>query len=89
MPARPKTSDAQIIRAARELIEREGRDGFSMTDVAAAVGIRAQSLYSRSSLISGVEVEVCNEIASIGLHHHPAIPPTVSRWKVTSSGTTI
>jgi AcrR family transcriptional regulator len=68
MPARPKTSDEQIVQATRELIEREGRDGFSMTDVATAVGIRAPSLHSRfkdrASLISGVEVEVCNEIAT-------------------------
>lgn len=68
MPARPKTSDAQIIRAARELIERNGRHDFSMTDVASAVGIRTPSLYGRfkdrASLISGVEVQVCNEVTT-------------------------
>lgn len=69
MPARPKTTDLQIVHAARHLIERHGRDGFSMNDVAAAVGIRAPSLYGRfkdrASLLGVVELEVCAEIASL------------------------
>src|SRR5271156_1667759 len=69
MPAHPKTTDAQIVHAARQLVEREGRDGFSMNDVAAAVGIRAPSLYGRfkdrASLLGVVELEVCAEIAGL------------------------
>jgi AcrR family transcriptional regulator len=68
MPARPKTSDAEIIRATRDLIERDGRNGLSMINVASAVGIRTPSLYSRfkdrKSLLGGVEVEVCNEVTA-------------------------
>ena len=44
---RPKTEDAQIVQVALGLVERLGRDGFTMNDVAGAVGIRAPSLYGR------------------------------------------
>jgi len=47
MPAHPKTTDAQIVQAARRLVDSQGRDGFSMNEVAAAVAIRAPSLYGR------------------------------------------
>lgn len=67
MPAHPKTTDAQIVQATRRLIEREGRDGFSMNDVAKAVGIRAPSLYGRfkdrASLLGAVELHVCGDLA--------------------------
>lgn len=66
MPAHPKTTDAQIVKAARRLVEREGRDGFSMNDVAESVGIRAPSLYGRfkdrASLLSAVELHLCAEL---------------------------
>jgi AcrR family transcriptional regulator len=66
MPAHPKTTDAQVVKAARRLVEREGRDGFSMNDVAASVGIRAPSLYGRfkdrASLLGAVELQVCAEL---------------------------
>lgn len=69
MPAHPKTTDVQIVQAARQLVEREGRDGFSMNDVAASVGIRAPSLYGRfkdrASLIAAVELQVCAELADL------------------------
>jgi AcrR family transcriptional regulator len=69
MPAHPKTTDTQIIQAARRLVEREGRDGFSMNDVAAAVGIRAPSLYGRfkdrASLLAAVELSVCAELEDL------------------------
>src|SRR5579871_6625833 len=67
MPAHPKTTDAQIVHAARRLVESRGRDGFSMNDVAASVGIRAPSLYGRfkdrATLLSAVEVQMCAEFA--------------------------
>jgi AcrR family transcriptional regulator len=69
MPARPKTTEAQIVQAACQLIERKGRDGFSMNDVAEAVGIRAPSLYGRfkdrASLLGAVELHVCAELADL------------------------
>jgi AcrR family transcriptional regulator len=69
MPAHPKTTDAQIVQAARHLVEREGRDGFSMNDVATSVGIRAPSLYGRfkdrASLLAAVELQVCAELAGL------------------------
>ena len=69
MPAQPKTTDAQIVQAARHLVEREGRDGFSMHDVAASVGIRAPSLYGRfkdrASLLGALELSACAELAAL------------------------
>jgi AcrR family transcriptional regulator len=69
MPAPPKTTDEQIVQAARQLIERDGRDGFSMRDVAALVGIRAPSLYGRfkdrDSLVGAVELQLFVELAGL------------------------
>jgi AcrR family transcriptional regulator len=47
MPAPPKTSDEDVLRAARQVLERGGAELFSMQDVAVAVGVRAPSLYKR------------------------------------------
>jgi AcrR family transcriptional regulator len=69
MPAHPKTTDAQIVQAVRHLVENKGRDGFSMNDVAASVGIRAPSLYgrfeNRATLLAAVELQVCAELADL------------------------
>ncbi len=69
MPAHPKTTDAQIIHAARQLVEDEGRDGFSMSDVAVAVGVRTPSLYGRfqdrAGLLNAVELQVWTELAGL------------------------
>ena len=69
MPARAKTTDAEIVQAARQLVEREGRDGFTMNDVAASVGIRAPSLYgrfeNRATLLVAVEIQICAELATL------------------------
>jgi AcrR family transcriptional regulator len=66
MPAPPKTSDAEIVGAARQLLEQRGRDGFSMNDVASAVGVRAPSLYGRfadrAALLGSVEQELWRDL---------------------------
>ncbi|MGC4092657.1 MAG: TetR/AcrR family transcriptional regulator [Polyangiaceae bacterium] len=62
MPAPPKTTDAKIVQAARNLIERSGAAGFSMSALAASVGIRTPSLYGRfadsAALLEAVELDV-------------------------------
>jgi AcrR family transcriptional regulator len=66
MPAPPKTSEADIIAATRRLIEQRGRDGFSMAEIAAAVGVRAPSLYlrfrDRAALLTAVQLELWREL---------------------------
>ena len=66
MPSPPKTNDSAIIAAARKLVRAHGRDGFSMGDVASAVGIRAPSLYGRfadrSALVTAVELSLLREL---------------------------
>lgn len=66
MPAQPKTSEADIIAATRSLLEHRGREGFSMGDIAAAVGVRAPSLYvrfrDRAALLSAVQVGLWREL---------------------------
>ncbi|HEV2271486.1 MAG TPA: TetR/AcrR family transcriptional regulator [Steroidobacteraceae bacterium] len=67
MPAPPKTSDAQIVDAARRLLESRGREGFSLTEVAAAVGVRAPSLYrrfaDRAAILAAVELSLWRDLA--------------------------
>jgi AcrR family transcriptional regulator len=67
VPAIAKTSDLDIVHAARKLVEREGADGLSMQAVADEVGVRAPSLYKRFSdraaLLAAVELEA---FASLG-----------------------
>lgn len=46
-PAVARTSDVDIINAARHLICSKGADAVTLNDVAGAVGIRAPSLYKR------------------------------------------
>jgi AcrR family transcriptional regulator len=66
VPAPPKVNKAQIIAAALELLERNGREGFTMADVAAAVGVRAPSLYGhfadRAALLEELELFLWNEL---------------------------
>src|SRR4051794_6969503 len=42
-----KTTEAEIVAAAREIIERDGAPGLSMQAVAESVGVKAPSLYKR------------------------------------------
>src|ERR1700709_2314221 len=66
MPALAKTTDEDIVFAARKLLEARGRDGFSMSDVATAVGVRAPSLYGRfadrDALLDAVEASLASEL---------------------------
>jgi len=68
MTSPPKTTDDEVIAAARKLVRRHGRDGFSMTDVAAAVGVRAPSLYGRfahrEALVTAVELTLWTELGA-------------------------
>lgn len=45
MPAPARTSRAEILQAATDVLESEGPDGLTMQAVAARVGVRAPSLY--------------------------------------------
>jgi AcrR family transcriptional regulator len=79
VPAPPKVTKPQIIAAALELLERNGREGFAMSDVAAAVGVRAPSLYGhfadRAALLAELELSLLGDLArSLASHvikHQP------------------
>jgi len=66
MPTPAKTSNVDVVHAARALIEESGAE-FSLADLAAAVGIRAPSLYKRfadrAAILRAVELDV---IADLG-----------------------
>jgi AcrR family transcriptional regulator len=67
MPAQAKTSDAEIVRAAKELIAQDGAAALSMQAVADVVGLRAPSLYKRfpdrAALLLAVERQVLDELS--------------------------
>jgi len=66
MPAPPKTTRSEIVRVARALLDRNGRDAFSLNDVAATIGVRTPSLYghfeNRASLLLEVELTLWAEL---------------------------
>jgi AcrR family transcriptional regulator len=47
MPTPARTSLEEIVKAGREIVEADGIDGLTMQSIAAAVGVRAPSLYKR------------------------------------------
>ncbi|MEO8878251.1 MAG: TetR/AcrR family transcriptional regulator [Polyangiaceae bacterium] len=66
MPAVAKTTESEIVAAARRLVESRGRDAFSMNDVALAVGVRTPSLYGRfvdrGALVDAIELDLWLEL---------------------------
>lgn len=46
-PTAAKTSDSDIIKAARSIVVAKGADGLLLKDVANTVGVKAPSLYKR------------------------------------------
>ena len=68
-PALAKTSDKDIVAAARALIATHGVDRLSLAGVAAAVGIKAPSLYKRfadrAALIDSVREDALRRLAAV------------------------
>jgi AcrR family transcriptional regulator len=65
-PAHARTSDAALVAAARELLQRHGASGVTMSAVGAAVGVRGPSLYKRfadrDALLRAVETEALADL---------------------------
>ena len=66
MPYPAQTNRATIVSTARALIEREGVEQLSLSGVAAALGIKAPSLYrhvaSRGALLHAVVMQTLQEL---------------------------
>ncbi|MCK9925211.1 TetR/AcrR family transcriptional regulator [Frankia sp. AgPm24] len=73
-PARPPARVAEILAAARDILEREGADALTMRRIGEVLGIRAPSLYkhlaSKDALAAGL-AEVA--LAEVGEHLHRAV----------------
>ena len=67
MPTPSRTSTVEIVAAGRRILEAEGFDGLTMQRVAAAVGVRAPSLYKRvsgrSELVRLIATDVAEELS--------------------------
>lgn len=68
-PAIAKTTDDDVMAAARRLIEEAGAEAVSMQAVADAIGVRAPSLYKRftdrAGLLARVERQVLAELTML------------------------
>ena len=69
MPTRPKTSAAEIVRIARDLIAERGMEALTMQAVADKAGVRGPSLYKhfadRRDLRRAVEKSVVADLQSV------------------------
>lgn len=80
-PAIAKTTDRDIVSAARRIIRRRGVEGLALRDVAEAVGIRAPSLYKRfddkAALLKAVKDDALLQLEAAlrkaGQGHPPAL----------------
>lgn len=68
MPAVAKTSDEEIVAAAKRIVERLGIDALSMQAVAEAVDVKPPSLYKRfadrDALVRTVQVRAFSDLRS-------------------------
>lgn len=82
MPTPERTSRAEIVAAAHDLLESEGLSGVTMSAVAARVGVRAPSLYKRvrdrDDLVRLVAEAALDDLAAriavgadVGIHPDP------------------
>ncbi|MDB5509340.1 MAG: TetR/AcrR family transcriptional regulator [Hyphomicrobiales bacterium] len=85
-PAIAKTSETEILAAARQLVRQNGVDGLSMRDVAEAVGIRAPSLYKRfddrEALLRAVRAQVQEEFEAVLVKAAEGHPPAQALTKI-------
>ena len=67
MPTPSRTSTAEIVAAGRVILEAEGFEGLTMQRVAAAVGVRAPSLYKRvdgrGELVRLITIDVADDLS--------------------------
>jgi AcrR family transcriptional regulator len=64
VPARPHTSNAALVAAARAIVRADGVEALTMQRVAQAVGVRAPSLYKRVEDRAALVRLVADEVAA-------------------------
>ena len=83
MPRRASLSETQVVVAALQLIDADGPDNFTLSNVANRLGIRAPSLYtyidSKEHLVELIRDEVVKEIDSSAFRDQ-AWPDALATW---------
>lgn len=65
---------AEVVAAARRVLERDGPDGLTMRSVAAELGIKAPSLYKHVAGKAAIEVElIADALREMGAVLHAAL----------------
>jgi AcrR family transcriptional regulator len=74
LPAARKARPAEIVAAARRLLEQDGRDALTMRRLAGVLGIRAPSLYKHFPDKAALELVIIEDaLMDIGEASHAAI----------------
>ena len=91
MPTPAKTSQAELVKLARGLVEAAGPGALTLGALAERAGIKPPSLYKhfvdRAAVLKAVEIEVLYELEDVDAHGRPTKQSTAEGVKRTRKRT--